>query len=291
MIKSMTGYGKSVAELPGYNLTVEFRTLNSKQLDLNMRLPQQFRSKELDLRRLISNELSRGKVDFSISFEEGKQNNTLKINKDRVIEYYRELKEISKELGEDTEKGFLPMITRFPDVFSTPETELNNGDWIIIEKKIQEALEHVNNFRLQEGAILEEDFKMRIQNILSFLERVPEYEESRIEKIRERMKGSLEQYFSDVRYDENRLEQEIIFYIEKLDITEEKIRLGKHCNYFTEVLDTEEMVGKKLAFVLQEIGREINTLGSKANDAMLQKLVVLMKDELEKLKEQMLNVL
>lgn len=287
----MTGYGKSVAELPGYNLTVEFRTLNSKQLDLNMRLPQQFRSKELDLRRLISNELNRGKVDFSISFDEGKQNNAPKINKDRVIEYYRELKEISKELGDDIEKGFLPMITRFPDVFFTSETELNNDDWIIIEKKIQEALELVNDFRLQEGAILEDDFRMRIQNILSFLERVPEYEESRIGKIRERIEGSLEQYFSDVRYDENRLEQEIIFYIEKLDITEEKIRLKKHCDYFIEILDSEEMVGKKLAFVLQEIGREINTLGSKANDAMLQKLVVLMKDELEKLKEQMLNVL
>ena len=287
----MTGYGKSVAELPGYNLTIEFRTLNSKQLDLNMHLPQQFRSKELDLRRLVSNELSRGKVDFSISFEEGKQNNTPKINHDRVIEYYRELKELSGELGETPENGFLPLITRFPDVFYTPDTELNSDEWGVIEKKIQEALDHVNDFRMQEGAILEDDFRMRIQHILSFLERVPEYEKSRLGKIRERIEGSLEQYFSDVRYDENRLEQEIIFYIEKLDITEEKIRLKKHCDYFIEILDTEEMVGKKLAFVLQEIGREINTLGSKANDAMLQKLVVLMKDELEKLKEQMLNVL
>lgn len=287
----MTGYGKSVVELPGHNLTIECRTLNSKQLDLNMRLPQQFRVKELDLRRIISNELSRGKIDFGISFEEGRQNGIPKINHDRALEYYNELKTLSEELNEIPETGFLPMITRFPDVFYTPETELNNEEWQIIEQKIQETLNLVNQFRLQEGTILETDFRARIQNILDFLEKVPEYEEARIGKIRERIESSLEQYFSDVRYDENRLEQEIIFYIEKLDITEEKIRLKKHCDYFIEILDTEEQVGRKLAFVLQEIGREINTLGSKANDAMLQKLVVLMKDELEKLKEQMLNVL
>lgn len=291
MIKSMTGYGKSLAELPGYNLTIECRTLNSKQLDLSMRIPQQFRVKEIDLRRTVANELYRGKVDFSISFEEGKQNNVPKLNKDRVKEYYSELKEISNELGEDPENGFLPLITRFPEVFYTPETELNEDDWQEIEKKILETLTQVNEFRLQEGAILEKDFRKRVQTILELLERVPEYEEARVGKIRERIEGSLEQYFSDVRYDENRLEQEIIFYIEKLDITEEKIRLKKHCDYFVEILGSEKKVGKKLAFVLQEMGREINTLGSKANDAMLQKLVVLMKDELEKLKEQMLNVL
>ncbi len=291
MIKSMTGYGKSVAELPGYNLTIECRTLNSKQLDLNMRLPQQLRSKELDLRRLVSNELSRGKVDFVVSYEEGKQNNAARINQEKALEYYRELKALSEALQEDPENGFLPLITRLPDVFYSPETELNNEEWTVIGQKVQEALALVNEFRTQEGAVLEADFRVRIQNILGFLERVPEFEESRIGKIRERIESSLEQYFSDVRYDENRLEQEIIFYIEKLDITEEKIRLKKHCDYFIEILDTEEQVGKKLAFVLQEIGREINTLGSKANDAMLQKLVVLMKDELEKLKEQMLNVL
>ena len=291
MIKSMTGYGKSLAEFPGYNLTIECRTLNSKQLDLNMRIPQQFRSKEIDLRRVVANELYRGKVDFSISFEEGKQNNTPKINTERVLEYFQELKELSGELNDVPEGGFLPIITRFPEVFYTPETELNDDDWILIEEKILSTLNLVNEFRAQEGAILEKDFRMRIQNILDLLEKVPQYEEARIGKIRERIESSLEQYFSDVRYDENRLEQEIIFYIEKLDITEEKIRLKKHCDYFVEILDTEETVGKKLAFVLQEIGREINTLGSKANDAMLQKLVVLMKDELEKLKEQMLNVL
>ena len=291
MIKSMTGYGKTIAELPGYNLTIECRTLNSKQLDLNMRIPQQFRAKELDLRRFVSNELNRGKVDFVISYEEGKQNNAPRINHDRAMEYYRELKALSEKLNEMPENGFLTLITRMPDVFYTPETELNNEDWQIIEPKILEALDLVNEFRSQEGAILEGDFRIRIQNILGFLERVPEYEESRVGKIRERIESSLEQYFSDVRYDENMLEQEIIFYIEKLDITEEKIRLKKHCDYFIEILDAEELVGKKLAFVLQEIGREINTLGSKANDAMLQKLVVLMKDELEKLKEQMLNVL
>jgi uncharacterized protein (TIGR00255 family) len=291
MIKSMTGYGKTVAELPGYNLTIECRTLNSKQLDLNMRIPQQFRAKELDLRRLVSNELNRGKVDFVISYEESKQNNAPRINHEKALEYYHELKALSEELHEIPENGFLALIARLPDVFYTPETEFNNDDWQIVEQKIQEALDLVNEFRSHEGAIMEGDFRMRIQNILGLLERVPEYEESRVGKIRERIESSLAQYFSDVRYDENRLEQEIIFYIEKLDITEEKIRLKKHCDYFTEILDAEELVGKKLAFVLQEIGREINTLGSKANDAMLQKLVVLMKDELEKLKEQMLNVL
>jgi len=291
MIKSMTGYGKSLVELPDYNLTIQCKTLNSKQLDISMRLPQQLRGKEIDMRRTVANELYRGKVDFTISFEEGKQNNAPKINKDRVIEYYQELKEIAIELGEEPENGYLPLITRFPEVFYTPETELNEDDWQVIEQKILETLTQVNEFRAQEGAVLEKDFRMRIRKILDLLDQVPEYEEARVGKIRERIEGSLEQYFSDIRYDENRLEQEIIFYIEKLDITEEKLRLKKHCNYFIEVLDSEEKVGKKLAFVLQEIGREINTLGSKANDAMLQKLVVLMKDELEKLKEQMLNVL
>lgn len=291
MIKSMTGYGKSVADVRNYKLSIEFRTLNSKQMDLNMRIPQQFRYKEIDLRRRVANGLNRGKIDFSISFDEGQRVAIPKLNKEVVLQYYNELKELSDELGEVAEGSFLPIITHFPEVFSSPEEEFDNEDWSVIEQKVQEALDQVNDFRIQEGAILEKDFRLRIQNILGFLDRVPKFEESRIDRIRERIQSRLAQYFSDVKYDENRLEQEIIFYIEKLDITEEKIRLKKHCDYFIEILDTEEMAGKKLAFVLQEIGREINTLGAKANEVMLQKLVVLMKDELEKLKEQMLNVL
>jgi uncharacterized protein (TIGR00255 family) len=194
-------------------------------------------------------------------------------------------------LGEETEGGLLPLIVRMPDVFYTPEEEWSDEDWQQFEQAFQKTTEQVVEFRKQEGSVLEEDFRKRISMILELLDQVKDFEAERVERIKERIKGSLDQLNTDVQYDPNRLEQELIYYLEKLDITEEKVRLKKHCEYFLEILDTEEMVGKKLGFVLQEIGREINTLGSKSNNASLQKIVVLMKDELEKIKEQMLNIL
>ncbi len=290
MIKSMTGYGKVEVEIKNSSYNIEIRTLNSKQMDINMRVPQAFKQKEIELRNLLGKQLQRGKIDFMISGTNHKQNSNIKINQALVKNYYNELTAIAAELGEQTE-NMLAIITRLPDVFIPLEEEMDASDWQEMLKAVYNAIDKVNQFRIEEGSILEEDFRIRVDKILKYLEQVPSHETARIERIRQRIQKSLEENFSNVQYDKNRLEQEIIFYIEKLDITEEKIRLKKHCDYFLEVLNSEDTVGKKLAFVTQEIGREINTLGSKANDASLQKLVVHMKDELEKIKEQMLNIL
>ncbi len=290
MIKSMTGYGKVEVEIKNSSYNIEIRTLNSKQMDINMRVPQAFKQKEIELRNLLGKQLQRGKIDFMISGTNHKQNSNIKINQVLVKNYYNELTAIAAELGEQTE-NILSIITRLPDVFIPLDEEMDASDWQEMLKAVHNAIDKVNRFRIEEGSILEEDFRIRVDKILKYLEQVPSHETARIERIRQRIQKSLEENFSNVQYDKNRLEQEIIFYIEKLDITEEKIRLKKHCDYFLEVLNSEDTVGKKLAFVTQEIGREINTLGSKANDASLQKLVVHMKDELEKIKEQMLNIL
>ncbi len=290
MIKSMTGYGKAEVEIISNAYSIEIRTLNSKQMDINMRVPQAFKQKEIELRNLLGKQLQRGKVDFMISSVNHKQNNNIKINQSLVKNYYDELTTMAAELGEQTE-NILAIITRLPDVFIPVEEEMDTSDWQELLKAVHKAIDKVNRFRIEEGSVLEKDFRIRIDKIRKYLEQVPAHEAARIERIRQRIQKSLEENFSNVQYDKNRLEQEIIFYIEKLDITEEKIRLKKHCDYFLEVLNSEDTVGKKLAFVTQEIGREINTLGSKANDASLQKLVVHMKDELEKIKEQMLNIL
>ncbi len=286
----MTGYGKAEVELKNNIFNIEIRTLNSKQLDINMRIPQVFKAKEIALRTMISKQLQRGKVDFSINSNNQKQNSPLKLNTSVAKQYFTELQKLSEELGQNS-NDLLSVISRLPDVFIAEEDQLNDNDWQILQTAAEEAITNVNTFRAGEGVILEKDFRLRINKILNFLLEVPKYEAARITRVRERIEKSMKENFSNVQYDKNRLEQEIIFYIEKLDITEEKVRLKKHCDYFLEVLNSENTVGKKLAFVTQEIGREINTLGSKANDASLQKLVVLMKDELEKIKEQMLNIL
>ncbi len=290
MIKSMTGYGKAEAELKNNIFSIEIRTLNSKQMDINMRIPQIFKEKEIELRSMVSKLLQRGKVDFSISRNDQKQSSPLKLNKSIAKQYFTELNNLAGELGQESD-NLLAVVSRLPDVFSAEEEQLGAHDWQLLQTAVEEAIFNVNTFRTHEGSILEKDFRLRIDKVLKLLQQVPEYETARIDRIRERIEKSLEENLTNLKYDKNRLEQEIIFYIEKLDITEEKVRLKKHCDYFLEVLDSEEIVGKKLAFVTQEIGREINTLGSKANDASLQKLVVLMKDELEKIKEQMLNIL
>lgn len=286
----MTGYGKAEIELKGSTYSIEIRTLNSKQMDINIRIPQVFKSKEVEIRNLLGQQLQRGKVDFNMANVSQKSNNNLRLNQAIVKQYYTELTAMAKELGEETD-NLLAVITRLPDVFSAEEEEIGDNEWALLKETIETATAQVNQFRTQEGRILAKEFRQHIEEILHLLQQVPQYEAPRIERIRERIQKSLEENFANVQYDKNRLEQEIIFYIEKLDITEEKIRLKKHCDYFLEVLQSEEKVGKKMGFVLQEIGREINTLGSKANDAAMQKLVVHMKDALEKIKEQMLNIL
>ena len=291
MIKSMTGYGKSVIAIQHQKLMVEIRTLNSKQLDINLRIPQMFREKEIELRTFLSERLQRGKIDFSISGERSEKTSRPVLNKTLAHHYFAQLKEFAGEIGREDREDYLAIITRLPDVFAVAEEAVDKKDWDVLLQAVADAINEVSQFRSHEGSVLEEDFRQRIATILQLLGEVSKYERLRIERVRERIIKSLNENLSDMQYDKNRLEQELIYYLEKLDVTEEKIRLKKHCDYFLEVLGSEETVGKKLAFVLQEIGREINTLGSKANDADMQKIVVLMKDELEKIKEQMLNIL
>lgn len=291
MIKSMTGYGKAVAEIQHEKLTVEIRTLNSKQLDINMRVPQSFREKEIELRALLRKQLYRGKIDFSISREHSKEAHGPVLNKMLARHYYSELKAFAEEIGTEENEHYLALITRFPDVFTTDETTFTEKDFSVLMDAVSEATNKVTLFREHEGHVLEKDFRYHISAILQLLTEVEPYEKARVEKVKERIMSGLNENISGVHYDKNRLEQEMIYYLEKLDVTEEKVRMKKHCDYFLEVLDLENNIGKKLGFVLQEIGREINTLGSKSNDADMQKIVVLMKDELEKVKEQMLNIL
>ncbi len=291
MIRSMTGYGKSVADIQHQKLMVEIRTLNSKQLDINMRVPQSFREKEIELRAMLREQLQRGKIDFSISSESSENRVGPVLNKTLAHHYYSQLKTFAKEIGSEEREDFLALITRFPDIFAADQTVLAVDDWRALREVVKDAMDKVTLFRAHEGSVLEKDFRQRIATILQLLSQVDVFEKARVERVKERIIKSLNENISDIHYDKNRLEQEMIYYLEKLDVTEEKIRLKKHCDYFLEVLDSEETVGKKLAFVLQEIGREINTLGSKSNDADMQKIVVLMKDELEKVKEQMLNIL
>jgi uncharacterized protein (TIGR00255 family) len=287
----MTGYGKSVADIQHQKLMVEIRTLNSKQLDINMRVPQSFREKEIELRAMLREQLQRGKIDFSISSESSENRVGPVLNKTLAHHYYSQLKAFAKEIGSEEREDFLTLITRFPDIFAADQTVLAVDDWRALREVVKDAMDKVTLFRAHEGSVLEKDFRQRIATILQLLSQVDVFEKARVERVKERIIKSLNENISDIHYDKNRLEQEMIYYLEKLDVTEEKIRLKKHCDYFLEVLDSEETVGKKLAFVLQEIGREINTLGSKSNDADMQKIVVLMKDELEKVKEQMLNIL
>lgn len=291
MIRSMTGYGKSVAHFQQQKIVVEIRSLNSKQLDVNMRIPALLREKELELRKLLREGLQRGKIDFSVSWDARDEEEGPVFNKGLAAHYYRQLQSFARERGMKEPADYLSLIVRLPDVFITEEKELETERWEVLLKAVKEAVADINRFREHEGEVLEKDFRIRIRRILELLSQVEDYEKARVERVRERIVKSLQEHLSEVQYDKNRLEQELIYYLEKFDVTEEKVRLKKHCDYFLDVLEAEEAAGKKLAFVLQEIGREINTLGSKANDADMQKIVVHMKDELEKIKEQMLNIL
>jgi uncharacterized protein (TIGR00255 family) len=291
MIKSMTGFGRAVVETCGKCVTVEIRTLNSKQLDLNTRIPLIFKNYENDIRSILSKELERAKADFTITVENRSVSSSVTINKELAKSYYQTVKELSNELENPIESDIFLHVMRMPDVVSTPQEEVSDELWEAVRAAILDACRQLNEFRISEGKVLEQDFVKRITLIRNMIDEVTPFEENRIVKIREKFENSLKELAPKVQYDPNRLEQEIFYYLEKLDITEEKVRLRKHCNYFIETLNENQSNGKKLGFIVQECGREINTMGSKSNDFDIQQIVVRMKDELEKLKEQLANVL
>ncbi len=292
MIRSMTGYGKAEIELAKAKLTVEMKSLNSKQLDLNIRLPYAFNDQELGLRSLISKKLQRGKISVFVNIENTSTDSKIQINTDLIKEYYKKLSDLAKDLGNNHDEELLPTIMNMPNVIKSENEEFDKEDLLKFNNTVEQAIDKIDEFRVQEGAVLEQDFRTRISNIEELLSQVDKFESSRIEKIKDKIEQALNNQINDSKIDKNRLEQELIFYIEKLDITEEKVRLSQHCTYFIETLDNKSISkGKKLGFILQEIGREINTIGSKSNDSNMQKIVVQMKDELEKIKEQSLNIL
>lgn len=291
MIKSMTGFGKSVAEIPQKKISVEIKSLNSKSLDLNARLPWIYKEKESEIRNIISQKLDRGKIDLNINFDVLDSEIVPLINKNVVKNYFTQLKEIAGELNINADDQLLSTIMRLPDALRTEKPELAEEEWLMVREKIVEAIEQLDGYRIEEGKSIEADLIRAVAKILTHLQNVEKFEGERITKIREKLKASLAENVGTENIDKNRFEQELIFYLEKLDINEEKVRLKKHCEYFLEKIASLPPNGKILNFIAQEIGREVNTIGSKANDASIQKLVVMMKDELEKIKEQSLNVL
>ena len=287
MIQSMTGFGKNILQLPSKKITVEIKSLNSKNFDLNARIPSQYREKELLLRKKISQSLVRGKVDFSVYVETVGEEASSVINEAIVKNYIAQLKKISSP--EKDEIKFLKMAVRMPDALKSEREEIDEAEFNAIEEAVDNALKEINDFRTSEGKALEEELEQRQQNITDLLEQVIKIDSERIAAVRERLHKAVSELKENV--DENRFEQELIYYLEKFDITEEKVRLSNHLNYFSESIASTDSNGKKLAFISQEMGREINTIGSKSNYAPMQQLVVQMKDELEKIKEQLLNVL
>ena len=284
----MTGFGKAVYESKGKKITVEIKSLNSKQIDISTRLTNSYKSKEMEIRSLLSERLERGKIDICVSYENTGEASTYNVNKELAKKYFKDLKALSDDL-KLKEPELLPLIMRMPDILTSAGEELSDAEWKKLKDAIHKALKLVDDFRIHEGRILENDFLKRINLIDKFLKEIKSLDKDRINNIKLRIKKGLVEFISESRIDENRFEQELIYYLEKLDITEENIRLKKHCDYFIETLK-ENSAGKKLGFITQEIGREINTIGSKANDAGMQKIVVQMKDELEKVKEQLMFI-
>ena len=288
MIHSMTGYGKSVLHLSDKKVTIEIKSLNSKNLDLNVRIPSYYRVKELAVRKQLASKLVRGKVDFSIYIEMTADETSTTVNKGVVSEYMQQLRNVV-QTGSSNDVELLKMAVRMPDALKTEREELDEDEWAQINANIQKAIKDIIQYRIDEAASLEKDFKLRIENIQSYLEEVTSFDGARISHVKERLKKAIDDL--KVQIDENRFEQELIYYLEKLDINEEKVRLANHLTYFLQELGTEDSNGKKLGFIVQEIGREVNTIGSKANFAPMQKAVIQVKNELEKIKEQVLNVL
>jgi len=291
MIKSMTGYGKTEFEIKNKKISIEIKSLNSKQLDINSRIPVLMRGKEFNLRKTISGKLIRGKIDFNFFIESiGTECSSL-INEGAVMNYYNQLSDIQKKLGIPVTERTISTIMKFPDTIKTETKELDDEEYKEITEHLDEVLNSVDQFRVQEGKALDKDIRSHIIQIQKLLEDIAPFESQRIETIKENLLSNLNNSGIKDKIDKDRFDQEIVFYLDKLDINEEKVRLANHCQYFLKTLDGNSPVGKKLGFISQEIGREINTLGSKANDSNIQHIVVQMKDALEKVKEQMLNVL
>ncbi len=286
----MTGYGKSAAVLKGKTLTFEIRSLNSKQLDMNLRLPAMLRDIEPEIRASLTRVAERGKIELNVSVDQTGSEIPATINKALVISYYNELSAIAAELGV-TGSDLLSIVMKMPEVSKNSREELSDEDKTSLISTLEEALKLFDNFRSQEGALLAADFRARISTILQNLSEIEPFEERRNEQMREKLLANFNQFIEAGNFDSNRFEQEIIYFLEKTDITEEKVRLRKHCDYFIETLNEGGANGRKLSFVSQEIGREVNTIGSKAAEANIQKIVVKMKDELEKIKEQLANIL
>ncbi len=292
MIQSMTGYGKAVVTYKEKKINVEIKSLNSKALDLSTRIAPLYREKEMEMRQMVSTALVRGKVDLNVWIEKDAGADATPINSALVENYYRQIKDIAEKVGfEVAPDMLLPTLMRMPDVLTKTEVEtLADEEWAAVKQALIQAIEAITEFRRQEGAALQKKFTEKIDNIAALLASIEPYEKSRVEKIRQRIVDGLST-IPEVEYDKNRLEQELIYYIEKLDISEEKQRLANHLRYFRETMEQDDCQGKKLGFIAQEMGREINTTGSKSNLAEMQNIVVKMKDELEQIKEQVLNAL
>jgi len=293
MIKSMTGFGQATVNTGDVNITVEVKSLNSKFLDLNLRLAKQFSEKELELRNVIADKLERGKVSLAIDYQKtGRIEIRQTYNEELFVAYYNEIKKLAAKVNMPSSDYIFQLALNSPDVIQgNGKEELDPAEWERVNKLVQQAIQKCEQFRIEEGKVLEEKLASYIHSIENGLKEVEVIDPRRIEKVRSRIKGGITDFFGSEGFDPNRLEQEIIFYIEKLDIHEERVRLKTHLDYFLKVLADKQSNGKKLGFIAQEIGREINTIGSKANDAEMQKYVVMMKEELEKIKEQLSNVL
>lgn len=291
MLQSMTGFGKASGTYGNKKITVEIKSVNSKQLDMNIRIPSAFRDKEMELKNFVAQKAERGKTDVSIYYENLGDERVFSLNKDVAKAYINEVKLLGEELGITVTEQTLSAVLRMPEVVSTEKKEADENEWKTIMTLVDAALNSFVNFRIAEGGKLEADLKLRINSILDCLKKTEPYDQQRIQSVRDKIQKSLNEWLQQENIDKNRFEQELIYYIEKLDVSEEKLRLKTHCDYFTDTMEKENNSGRKLGFITQEIGREINTLGSKANQAEMQKLVVLMKDELEKVKEQVLNIL
>ncbi|NLZ95548.1 MAG: YicC family protein [Bacteroidales bacterium] len=290
MIHSMTGYGKAIAELPDKKITVEIRSLNSKQFDLYTRIPNVYREKEISLRNVLSKILERGRVDLYINVEESEQNATVKIDEGRLKNYQVEIKKLAATLDIEEPVDWFDILFKLPDAFKQEPEKLEEDEWLAVEKAIDEAVSSLISFRHQEGIALKQTMLINLSKIKELTLELEKFEANRIEKVKSRIIEALNS-LENVTYDDNRLEQELIYHIEKLDVNEEKTRLLNHLDYFLETIESDTSQGKKLGFIVQEIGREINTLGSKSNDSDMQRIVVQMKNELEQIKEQILNVL
>lgn len=291
MLKSMTGFGKVELALPDKNVIIEIRSLNSKLLDLTLKFPYIYRGNEAEIRQLVNERLERGKIELNIFIDVKNGILSSSLNESLIKSYYLQLKKLTDELKIKSDEYMLPAILGLPEIIKFDRTEADENEWLLVKEGICKALDELDNFRIKEGAMIKSDLAQNIQSILDILNSISKHENNRLERLKENLRSELENLLPFGVYDKNRFEQEIIYYIEKFDFSEEKMRLKHHCDFFLETINANGSNGKKLGFIAQEIGREINTLGAKASDSQIQKLVVLMKDDLEKIREQLFNVL